>query len=273
MKISDFTGNRRFIPQTERLAIAAAWGNRCAYCEKPVDTFEIDHIVAHAKGGTCELENLCVSCHSCNRRKSASPLPEMYEGLLLSLAARKVQRIEAKVAAATHEVSKLKKTKEIFNPKIQKKFHDPCILIGNGWRFLGGLEELGRYVSLVDALIKHGFVEEKHGQDSLRGKPGEYTGFRIGHSIKTKKISLSFWAECGIESRLDATKTWPSPDFGCLFSMFYKEGSFRRNIGASTSTCVTGAYTKFSFDLSLEEFLSIRSLASNFLNQTKEVAA
>ena len=249
---------RRNIGQCERLALKKAWGNACAYCEKPVDGFEIDHIVAHARGGTCDLENLCVTCPSCNRRKSATPLPKMYEGLLLSLAARKAKKIKATVEAAAQKASELKKRKEVSKPKIQKKFHDPCILIGKGWRFLGGLEELGRYVSLVDALIKHGFVEEKHGPDS--------------YSIKTKKIPLSFWAECGIEFILDTTKKWPEPDFRCLFSVFYKEGSFRRNMGASTSTGVTGAYTKFSFDVSLEEFLSIRSLASNFLNQTMEAA-
>lgn len=84
---------RRQISQIERLALKKAWGNACAYCEKPVDSFEVDHIVAYARGGSCDLENLCVTCHSCNRRKSDTPLPEFYEGLLLSLAKRKAPKI------------------------------------------------------------------------------------------------------------------------------------------------------------------------------------
>jgi len=84
---------RRNIGQCERLALKKAWSNACAYCEKPVDAFEIDHIVAHARGGTCDLENLCVTCPSCNRRKSATPLPQFYEGLLLSLAKKKAYKI------------------------------------------------------------------------------------------------------------------------------------------------------------------------------------
>ena len=92
---------RRNISQDERLALKKAWGNACAYCEKPVDDFEVDHIVAHASGGTCDLENLCVSCPSCNRRKSATPLPRFYEGLLLSLAERKAPRVRKLLATAS----------------------------------------------------------------------------------------------------------------------------------------------------------------------------
>ena len=91
---------RRNISQCERLALKKAWGNACAYCETPVDEFEVDHIVAHASGGTCDLENLCVSCPSCNRRKSATPLPKLYEGLLLSLAERKALRVRKWLATA-----------------------------------------------------------------------------------------------------------------------------------------------------------------------------
>lgn len=161
MNVANFTGNRRGIKQTERLAIAAAWGNRCAYCEKPVDTFEIDHIVAHAKGGTCELENLCVSCHSCNRRKSASPLPEMYEGLLLSLAARKVQRIEAKLAAATQKASKPKAATVAKKPKVEMVGEEEYITRQNGMAVLRRIFYLGlteesypRNINLLPAQVE-----------------------------------------------------------------------------------------------------------------------
>ena len=87
---------RRQISQSERLALKKAWGNACAYCEKPIDSFEVDHIVAYARGGSCDLENLCVTCQSCNRRKRDTPLPEFYEGLLLSLAKRKASKVRGR---------------------------------------------------------------------------------------------------------------------------------------------------------------------------------
>lgn len=47
---------------------------RCAYCHTPehlvITTFEIDHIVPVSAGGATILENLCLSCPVCNRRKS-----------------------------------------------------------------------------------------------------------------------------------------------------------------------------------------------------------
>jgi hypothetical protein len=47
---------------------------RCAYCHTPeqltVTTFEIDHIIPASAGGATTLENLCLACPACNRRKS-----------------------------------------------------------------------------------------------------------------------------------------------------------------------------------------------------------
>ena len=103
---------RRSISQSERLALKKAWGNACAYCERPVDSFEVDHIVAYARGGSCDLENLCVTCPSCNRRKSATPLPEFYEGLLLSLAERKAPRVRKLLATASTEFRAVKVKKD-----------------------------------------------------------------------------------------------------------------------------------------------------------------
>ena len=85
--------NRRKIGKTERNAIINAWGNKCAYCTQQETSFEIDHIVPHADGGACELENLCASCNSCNRRKRDMRLPKLYEGLLLSIAKKKAKKI------------------------------------------------------------------------------------------------------------------------------------------------------------------------------------
>ncbi len=49
---------------------------RCYHCDEIVKTSEIhfDHIVALSKGGIHAVENLCVSCASCNLSKGAKPI-------------------------------------------------------------------------------------------------------------------------------------------------------------------------------------------------------
>jgi HNH endonuclease len=48
--------------------------NRCSYCLSAVQyvyqTFHIDHILPVAKGGTDDIENLCLSCSWCNSSKA-----------------------------------------------------------------------------------------------------------------------------------------------------------------------------------------------------------
>jgi 5-methylcytosine-specific restriction endonuclease McrA len=68
---------------TLRRKVRKSARGRCAYCRTPeeltVTTFEIDHIVPTSAGGATVLENLCLSCPACNRRKSArqsAPDPE-----------------------------------------------------------------------------------------------------------------------------------------------------------------------------------------------------
>lgn len=115
---------RRNISHSERMAIKQAWGNACAYCEVPLEAFEIDHIVAHANGGTCDVENLCVSCPSCNRRKGASPLPKLYEGLLLTIAQRKAPKIKRRLLLAKIRLSNNPKcpARAVFGDEYFKKY-------------------------------------------------------------------------------------------------------------------------------------------------------
>jgi hypothetical protein len=63
------------IPASLRRSVLAAALGRCAFCrseEKLMGvTFEVDHIVPRILGGKNSFDNLCLSCPSCNRHKSA----------------------------------------------------------------------------------------------------------------------------------------------------------------------------------------------------------
>lgn len=62
------------IPPALRQAVLAAARDRCAYCLSPAQmmgvTFEIDHVIPHSAGGRTSLDNLCLSCPTCNRHKA-----------------------------------------------------------------------------------------------------------------------------------------------------------------------------------------------------------
>lgn len=63
-----------YIPIALRHQVREVDRGRCVYCRTPeqltVTTFEIDHIIPISAGGATTLENLCLSCPACNRRKS-----------------------------------------------------------------------------------------------------------------------------------------------------------------------------------------------------------
>ena len=63
------------IPSRLRGEVIAKSGGRCAYCqsldELMGDTFEVDHIIPQSAGGATSLDNLCLSCPTCNRHKAA----------------------------------------------------------------------------------------------------------------------------------------------------------------------------------------------------------
>ena len=64
----------RISANLRREVFAAARG-RCAFCRSEERlmgvTFEIDHIAPRLRGGKASSDNLCLSCPSCNRHKSA----------------------------------------------------------------------------------------------------------------------------------------------------------------------------------------------------------
>lgn len=52
------------------------WNRKCAYCGVENLPFEIEHILARSKGGSNRVNNLCLSCHSCNQAKGNKPVEE-----------------------------------------------------------------------------------------------------------------------------------------------------------------------------------------------------
>jgi len=260
MKVANFTGNRRVVTQTERLAIAAAWGNKCAYCEKPVDTFEIDHIVAHAKGGTCGLENLCVSCPSCNRKKSATPLPEMYEGLLLSLAARKVQRIKAKLEAATLKASKPKKRKvaekvstvQYLPEKPSVEFID---IPDTSFTAQLSLSQLSEAYKLLSLILSKGITEkrEERWPETLPARVWFESAFVLPHKATDARFLLHEIAYFG-----KSADGW--------------DGGSPRLVKAHIKCPKTGEI-QFHFIAPMKELKKLKQGISKVLNQAKGVAA
>lgn len=66
-------------------AVAARAGHMCEYCRAPQEVFsfplEVDHLIPRSKGGANGLENLALSCRSCNAFKCAHEVgPVRYGG-------------------------------------------------------------------------------------------------------------------------------------------------------------------------------------------------
>ncbi|MBG1270884.1 HNH endonuclease [Nostoc sp. WHI] len=65
-----------YIPVKLQRQVRDRFSNCCAYCRTAetltVTTFEFEHIMPRSAGGETVLENLCLSCPSCNRYKAQS---------------------------------------------------------------------------------------------------------------------------------------------------------------------------------------------------------
>ena len=63
-----------YIPVELQRQVRDRFANCCAYCctaeALTVSTFEFEHITPRSAGGESVLENLCLSCPSCNRYKA-----------------------------------------------------------------------------------------------------------------------------------------------------------------------------------------------------------
>lgn len=52
-------------------SLVSKFDSRCAYCDSPMDSPTIDHVIPISKGGTGHIFNILPSCISCNKRKAA----------------------------------------------------------------------------------------------------------------------------------------------------------------------------------------------------------
>ena len=153
---------RRVIKQSERDAITKVWGGKCAYCKSKSGPFAIDHIVPVSVGGSCDLENLCLSCVNCNSLKSDTRLPYSHEGLLLGVAKRKSKSIKRKLNVLTKD----KKVKNIVSN--DSKVRLPTSE-GGEWVF-SSRNDAGKIVRLLEAILEEDVTEVVEDKGQLPDK-------------------------------------------------------------------------------------------------------
>lgn len=66
---------RRKIPKSVRQAVMERDGSACVYCSS-VMSIGIDHRIPVSRGGTDEIDNLCVACGPCNSSKGSQTVEE-----------------------------------------------------------------------------------------------------------------------------------------------------------------------------------------------------
>ena len=79
-----------YVPVELQRAVRAHFADCCAYCRTlenlTVTTFEFEHILPLSAGGKTALENLCLSCPSCNRFKATRTVaPDPLTGQVVPL--------------------------------------------------------------------------------------------------------------------------------------------------------------------------------------------
>lgn len=76
--------NRETFSMSKKQAVYASYNGKCAICGKYVKfkRMSIDHIVPYSRGGTDDLNNLQLTCKSCNSVKSYLTMQELYEKIL-----------------------------------------------------------------------------------------------------------------------------------------------------------------------------------------------
>jgi 5-methylcytosine-specific restriction endonuclease McrA len=62
-----------YVSKNLRQQVRERFNNICVYCQTAellsASVFEVDHIIPHSADGQTTLDNLCLACSTCNRRK------------------------------------------------------------------------------------------------------------------------------------------------------------------------------------------------------------
>lgn len=67
---------------------------KCFYCDKEVPTFEVEHMIPKARGGSNRIDNLTLSCHKCNQKKGTLTADEFIKRTLpVENAAKKLKQL------------------------------------------------------------------------------------------------------------------------------------------------------------------------------------
>ena len=82
------------------------WGRKCAYCDAENVPLEIDHIHPRSKGGSDQVSNLTLACHSCNQRKSNQDVREF-----LAHDPKRLAHIEAQRKAPLRDATAVNSTR------------------------------------------------------------------------------------------------------------------------------------------------------------------
>lgn len=76
-KKKDEESERARVFKKRRIVVFKRDKGMCRYCGASLDSnYTVDHIVPKSKNGTDDLENLVLSCRSCNSRKSTKTIEE-----------------------------------------------------------------------------------------------------------------------------------------------------------------------------------------------------
>ncbi len=74
---------RKSIPKTIRKLVFEKYGGKCGYCGCVLESkqMQIDHISAHSRGGSNDLENLMPSCRMCNYYKGSGSIKSFRDSM------------------------------------------------------------------------------------------------------------------------------------------------------------------------------------------------
>lgn len=91
--------NRRKFSDYEKKTIYAKSNGKCVLCGKSVKfkKMTVDHKIPLSQGGTNAMENLQLSCHTCNLMKSGLTETELYDRMKEMLAYHKRKQLKSMI--------------------------------------------------------------------------------------------------------------------------------------------------------------------------------